>query len=249
MDDRVSIIIPCGGHHTKYIGGAVDSCLSADPPPDEIIVVDDFTMPPISLNHTPIVKVYRLKAHRGRSYARNYGVDRTHSEWLFFLDADDFLEPTAISDFQKIVEKEEADLIYADYDYINEQNERVRVKKHPFNRATNPSRRRRPIKKGDVLMIPKHQRRNLVNIGMFVRRNRFLAVNGFDEDMMVAEYWDFFIRYTMNPKIKIFKHNRPLFVARAGTSILPNAEELMVLASLKIDAMLRGGYYRKWVKS
>jgi len=146
------------------------------------------------------------------------------------LDADDFLEPTAISDFQKIIEDETVDLIYADYDYINEQGERVRVKKHPFNRVAN-------------------LRRNLANIGMFVRRNRFLALNGFDEDMMVAEYWDFFIRYSMNPKIKVIKHDRPFFVARAGTSILPNAKQLMVSASLKIGAMLRGGYYRKWVRS
>lgn len=249
MDDHVSIIIPCGGHHAQYVGDAVDSCLKADPPPDEIIVVDDFTTPPISLNHTSIVKVCRLKAHKGRSYARNYGVDRTRSEWLFFLDADDFLEPTAISDFQEIIEDETVDLIYADYDYINEQSERVRVKKHPFNRAINPSRHRRLMKRDNVLMILKHQRRNLVNIGMFVRRNRFLVVNGFDEDMMVAEYWDFFIRYSSNPKIKVFKHTRPFFVARAGTSILPDAKGLMASASLKINAMLRGGYYRKWVKS
>lgn len=229
MDDRVSIIIPCGGNHAQYVGDAVGSCLRADPPPDEIIVVDDFMMPPISLNHTPIVKVYRLGAHRGRSYARNYGADQAHSEWLFFLDADDFLEPTAISDFQKIIEDEAVDLIYADYDYIDEQGKRVRVEKCPYTRMA-------------IL------RRNPVNIGMFIRRDRFLALNGFNEDMMVAEYWDFFIRYSMNPKIKVLKHNRPFFVARADTSILPNAKELMTLASLKIDAMRRGGYYRKWIK-
>lgn len=231
-NNQVSIIIPCGGSHAEYICDAVESCLKAKPCPDRIIVVDDDANPAVDLNHRPAgasysVMMRRLNEHHGRSYARNFGVVQTDTPWLYFLDADDFLEPTAISDFWQIVSTKSPDLIYADYCYIDKNGERVLVAKDPATRRTMAFR-------------------NPVNIGMFVRKDRFLAIGGFDEDMSLGEYWDFFLRYAMNPKIKVVKHSRPFFTARQASSVLPNATEMMARATSKIQGMIRGRYYEDW---
>lgn len=235
MNNAVSVVIPCGEWHGEYIGDAISSCLKADPPPDQIVVVDDFADPPVHLNQSQSVKLYRLEEHRGRSYARNFAVQKATTPWLFFLDADDFLEPTAILDFQTIIATSRADLIYADYDYVDQIGVRTRVAKpKPRFRLS-----RRPLR-------PLQFYRNIANIGMFVRRDRFQTIGGFDENMAIAEYWDFFLRYAVNPHVRIIKHSRPFFVARQFSSVLPNAEKLMASTSVRIRNMIKKGYYRKW---
>ena len=236
-EDQVTVIIPWGIGHLTLLGTALESCMKANPRPDRIIVVEDFPGSRAEEHFAkyPSVKFYSLGEYRGRSYARNYAVARAETPWLYFLDADDFLEPTAIGDFQSIIDTNRFDLIYADYDYLDKEGKRNRVEKKPFIRF-GPHRR-----------ITTNFGYNYVNIGMFVRKDRFLAVGGFDEDMAIGEYFDFFLRYVTNPKIRVYKHNRPFFLARQASSVLSNAEDLMTRATTKIQAMIRGNYYKEWI--
>lgn len=228
MNMEVTVIIPCGGHHATLLRDAVASCLNAKPAPDRIIIIDDDAAPPVNIIGAPEnVQVYRLPYHRGRSAARNFAIQMAVTPWIYFLDADDFLEPTAISDFRAIVNDAPINLVYADYDWIDTTGQRHRVAKQEFNQRLVGSN-------------------NPCNIGFFVQRERTLAINGFDDDMSIGEYWDFFLRYVSNPKVKIHKHNRPFFAARQLSSVLPEAPALLQMASLKISAMIRGGYYQAW---
>jgi glycosyltransferase involved in cell wall biosynthesis len=231
-ENQVTVIIPWGIGHLTLLGTVLESCMKASPRPDQIIVVEDFPGSKAEEHFVkyPSVKFYCLGEHRGRSYARNFAVAKADTPWLYFLDADDFLEPTAIEDFREIMVNNRLDLLYADYDYIDKTGKRNRVRKKPF-------KRQRIIEFGY----------NYVNIGMFVRRDRFLAVGGFDEDMAICEYWDLFLRYVMNPRIRIHKHSRPFFVARQASSVLPNAEIMMERGTRKIQALVRGGYYKQWI--
>jgi glycosyltransferase involved in cell wall biosynthesis len=228
MIPEVTVIIPCGGHHSLMVDSAVLSCLSATPPPDRVIVIDDWSAPPVNLtgikSAVPI-GLWRLDKHRGRSEARNAAAKLATTEWLFFLDADDTLEPTAIADFRDLVAEQPVDIAFADYDYLDEEGGRVRVEKRPYDRATTPID-------------------NAVNIGMFVRRQRFELLGGFDEDMAIGEYWDLFLRYTANPDVAIVKHDRPFFLAGRDTSVVDKPTERMAMATEKIEAMIKGGYYR-----
>lgn len=218
---NVTVIIPCGGTHSKMVSDAVQSCLKVEVP---VIVIDDISIPPVRLGTSPLVSLHRLPVHRGRSYARNFGAKLAETEWLYFLDSDDMIEPTAIEDFRAVADS--CDISYADYDYVDAAGERVRVEKHPYSYSLT-------------------SQKNLVNIGMFVRRDRFEKIGGFDEDMQFGEYWDFFLRHTANPKIRVHKNARPYFVARPA-SVNPDAQRLLQNGSLKIQAMIRGGYYREW---
>lgn len=240
MDQSVAVIIPCGGSHTKYVDEAVESCLKADPRPREIAVVDDCSSPPIGMllaqmNGNPSgLSLHKLQRHQGRSCARNYAVKQTNSDWLYFLDADDLLEPTAISDFWTLLKRTpNLHLAYADYDYLDEFGNRHRVEKQPWGRSA------RPLRMGG---------RNPVNIGMFVRRDRFKLIGGFDEEVEFCGYWDMFLRYAMNPIIQIVKNRRPFFVARSLSVVGDHATELIERGSKKVRTMIRGGYYQEWSK-
>jgi len=227
----VTVIIPVGGHHGICVVDAVNSCFEADPAPKEVIVVDDCcdNLAPKDISKATL---YRFKRHRGRSAARNFAATKAKTPWLFFLDADDVLEPTAIADFHKCCRKH-PDVVYADYDFIDPSaDKRVRVEQPPV-----------PTK----LRERRIYTYNPVNIGMFVKRQRYLDVGGMDEDMAIGEYRDFFLRYTANPKVIIEKHDRPFFVAGAQTSVLKDAGPLMTMASQKIMALIRGGYYWRWI--
>ena len=228
-DHRVAVIIPCGGHHGQFIAGAVQSCLDSTDLPDAIIVVDDASAGFDPLPAHDILHVIMAPKHIGRSAARNLAAKEAKTEWLFFLDADDVLEPTALSDFRGHLDASSGrlNLLYADYDYIDADGTRCRVEKRAFEH-----RKIRPMPY------------NYFNIGMFVRRGRFIEIGGFDEDMTFGEYWDLALRYIAagNPPL-VVKNRRPLFVARAGSSVSPNPMKGMADATRKMQAMILGGYY------
>jgi len=230
---KVTVIIPCGRGHAKYVHRAIDSCLAARPRPHAIIVVDDYSNPPVVPYENKIVTTIRLPEHRGRSYARNYAANIATTRWLFFLDSDDLLEPTAIEDFRRNCVERFADIFYADY-WVGNGSEIRKTYKQPM---VDTDRRKRCEK-----------RYNPSNIGMFVKRARYHQIGGFDEDMTYAEYTDFFFRYIANPRIVIVKNSRPLFTASHETSAESGATEKMAMGIQKVYAMAQGGYYRPWMR-
>ncbi len=50
-------------------------------------------------------------ANRGLSAARNYGIERSHGEWLMFVDSDDWVEPTYCEIPYKAAVSNDADLV------------------------------------------------------------------------------------------------------------------------------------------
>ena len=90
----MAVVIPCFNAE-NWIAQAIDSCLSQTVTPSEVVVVDNR-----STDRSPeIVKEYEdkilyLKCDRGNgNAARNLGWRATTTEWVQFLDADDWLLP------------------------------------------------------------------------------------------------------------------------------------------------------------
>jgi glycosyltransferase involved in cell wall biosynthesis len=92
--DTVSVVIPYY-RARRTIARAVESALGQTVPPHEILIVDD-GCPEDAVAATrqfgSSVTLIR-KSNGGTASARNLGIEHARSEWIAFLDADDYWEP------------------------------------------------------------------------------------------------------------------------------------------------------------
>ena len=87
---KVSVIVPCRDA-ACFLGQALDSILDQDPPPDEVIVIDDGSIDDSATlarsRGGPVRCVSQAPA--GIAAARNHGVRLAVGDLIAFLDADD----------------------------------------------------------------------------------------------------------------------------------------------------------------
>lgn len=93
MDTPVTVIIPCYNAEA-FIEQALRSVLDQSVPVSEIYVIDDGSTD----NTVSLVESFDSRVHvvrqenQGPSVARNAGIELAKTDWLAFLDADDFWE-------------------------------------------------------------------------------------------------------------------------------------------------------------
>lgn len=104
----ISVIIPVGQGHGRYLRAALDSLLMQTWRQWEAIVIDDTGGEGLDdvLRPYPFVHLVTLshqvdaRATMGPGAARNAGIAEARAPWLLFLDADDWLtDPTALATF------------------------------------------------------------------------------------------------------------------------------------------------------
>jgi glycosyltransferase involved in cell wall biosynthesis len=98
MRSKVTAIIPVY-NGAGYIRRAIESVLSQTQPADELIVVDDGSTDEtaaIVWSFGPEVR-YLYQPNSGVAAARNKGIKQATSEWIAFLDADDYWEPSKLA--------------------------------------------------------------------------------------------------------------------------------------------------------
>jgi len=111
----ISIVVPVY-NVADYLHYAIESLIKQTYQNFEIILVNDG-----STDNSPILcedyaKQYENihvfhKENGGLSDARNFGVAKANSDWIFFLDPDDYLEEYTLELIVKIQETHQADLI------------------------------------------------------------------------------------------------------------------------------------------
>ena len=120
---KVSVVIPVY-NADNYLRQALDSIVSQTLREIEIISVDDG-----STDHSlAILKEYQSADNRiriitqnnaGPSIARNKGLARARGEYVIFLDADDFYEPTLLESLYGVASRDSLDIAIARYDLYN----------------------------------------------------------------------------------------------------------------------------------
>jgi len=135
---KVSIITPCY-NCDRYIGRTIESVRAQTFIDWEHIIVDDGSKD----NSAGVVLSYlsddrRLQLiqqpNRGVASARNAGVNAsaTESDYLFFLDADDCLDPEMLSVLIDYLDQHlEVGLAYCNYTCIDEQDAAIATKNFP----------------------------------------------------------------------------------------------------------------------
>lgn len=108
-----SIIIPLFNAE-KYIYKNITSILEQSFRDFELIIVNDSSTDK-SLNIVKSFDDKRIniytKINEGTSKARNFGLKHAKGDYIFFIDADDYIEPNALEKYYKIINEYNPDLI------------------------------------------------------------------------------------------------------------------------------------------
>lgn len=124
---KVSVIIPAHGVE-KYIEKSIKSVINQTFPDFELIIVIDGSKDKseeLARNFERLderVKVYN-KPNGGSSDARNFGIDKAIGEFIYFLDADDWIEPKLLEDNLKIIQELKSDFVIFGFYQDNENTQ------------------------------------------------------------------------------------------------------------------------------
>lgn len=185
----VAVIIPFY-NGSRYIERAIESVLAQTVPASEFLIIDDGSSEAESAALTAIASAAGVRVHRkengGQGSARNLGVASTSSDYICFLDQDDFflrnhiellLEQIRDSDphfgwaYGELMEADEAGFIVA-------TSIVTRYSKHP------------KLTIEDMLEKDMH----ILPSASIISRKAFDAVGGFDPQFMGYEDDDLFLR-------------------------------------------------------
>ncbi len=210
----VTIVIPCF-NHGRFIAQAVASCLAQVDADVRVVIVDDGSDDGTTAQLCDAQTGERVtvihQANRGLPAARNRGAaevtggeggeGEVASEFIAFLDADDWIEPTFVSKLARAIR--EADAPEVSHAYCQEQL--VELGEGVW---------RVPEWDAELMLIT-----NLHPVTALLRRECFEQLGGFDETMTRGyEDWELWIR-CVERGWRGVRVREPLFVWRRHSEI------------------------------
>ncbi|GEM_PF-3061136 len=233
----VDIIIP-SHNRAGFICQALDSILWQTIKPARAIVIDDGSTDNtrnLVASYLPlfqqkgIVLSYIFQNKRGVSSARNLGIAHSTSAYILFLDSDDMIRPTYISEFMKFYSNNPADIAYTSLEIIDDKGNVV--KNHP-----------------ELKDFENHQQNifnDLLRDNLFIRNAaqvlfpRRIIANGlrFDESLTYAEDLDFLLKIAANNSF-VFLNNE-LFLYRLHASNVCRDKTYVFRESIR--------FYKLWI--
>jgi glycosyltransferase involved in cell wall biosynthesis len=179
-----SVIIPAY-QAAAFIGDAIESALAQTEPPIEIIVCDDGSTDDLDGALAPYRDSITLltKENGGEASAKNAAARAASGDFVAILDADDVYFPERLEALAELgARRSDLDILTADCLVVADGRVIRRCYDDHYRFETEDQRR-------GIL------ERNFVGPGhMAVRRERLLAVGGFDESFRWATDWDCWIR-------------------------------------------------------
>ena len=114
-----------------YVEAAIQSVIHQTWTDWELICIDDCSTDSTNEIVTklaslePRIKLYRLEKNSEKSVARNYGLWKSKGEFLFFLDADDWISQDALSALHEMMIEDEADMVLGQIIKVREGSDEV----------------------------------------------------------------------------------------------------------------------------
>jgi len=202
----LGVVIPVGGHHGQYVVNALESLLTGTSRPDQVkIVLDRVGKPLPDLGPLDFPILETPPDRPGASAARNIGLAALTTDYVFYLDADDMVLPTAIQVMR--------DGMRWGYDMIHAREIKLSrgekwTKQIPYD-SIKELRRKVHAGKGEKPDF---------GVSVCVRRARALEIGGHDESMSFGEDNDFAIRYALPDEVTVYEYTGTLVHARSETS-------------------------------
>lgn len=128
---KVSVIIPMY-NVSKVMKRAIESLYSQTLSGIELIFVDDCskddtldTLKALLPQKEGVqVKIVRHAENRGVAVARNTGLDHATGEYIYYVDADDYIEPNTLEKLYSKAQESDADIVGCEWFLTFEKNER-----------------------------------------------------------------------------------------------------------------------------
>ncbi|WP_445005387.1 glycosyltransferase family 2 protein [Halomonas mongoliensis] len=133
--DNVSVVIP-SYKSEKFIGRAISSCLSEGVVDRNIIVVEDGVFDKTSDEVRKFfgVVLYSFPSNQGAQYARNFGLSHVTTEYVIFLDADDYFEGGSVLGLLNAIDNNKSDISIGPWRYKwSERNGSIRYAREKNN--------------------------------------------------------------------------------------------------------------------
>ena len=229
---RFSVIIPLYDK-APYVEKAIQSVLAQTFTDFELIVVDDgskddsFSIALKAIEGRGHCHLYRQK-NAGVSMARNSGVALSQGEYLCFLDADDWWEPTFLQEMDALImELPDAGIYGANYTIVNETKHKTRVAKIGVEEG---------FEKGYINYCKAYASTMYMPLwtgAVCIPRKMFDETEGFPKGVKLGEDFMLWIHIALKYKVAFLNkplacYNQDVDVANRGTNHLHNPEEHML---------------------
>lgn len=135
MTPLVSIVIPVYNMGDR-IQTCVKSLMEQEYSNIEILLIDDGSKDD-SLNRCRNLELQDSRIHvfhtenQGSGPARNYGIEHANGEYIYFPDADDYLEKEAIGILVDAISKQDCDLVVFGYKNVGTSGKQISIKEYP----------------------------------------------------------------------------------------------------------------------
>lgn len=198
-------IITVTYNSASTLATAIDSVLAQDYPHIEYIIVDgasnDGTADLVH-SYGARIATFVSEPDKGIYNAMNKGIALAKGDYVGFLHADDMLaSPNIVSQIAQMAQKGQPDAVYGDLEYVAKQQtgQTIRYwKSCPFEASL--------LKKG---WMPPHPT-------LYVRKDRYEGIGGFDESFRIAADYDFILRLFSRPDIQSMYLGEVIVKMRVG---------------------------------
>lgn len=133
---KFSVVIPTY-NSSKTINKTITSVLMQKYKNFEIIVVDDGsndnTVSKVKQISDSRIRVFKIKRSGGPAKPRNYGINKSISEWICFLDSDDLWDPNKLKILAQLIKQSNFDIICHN-EYILKLGKKKIQKYGPFQK-------------------------------------------------------------------------------------------------------------------
>lgn len=243
-----SVIIPLY-NKAHYVAKAVKSVLAQTFTDYELVIVDDG-----STDDSFAIAMQTIEGHAncrlirqenaGVSVARNNGVAASQGDYLCFLDADDWWEPTFLEELARLIDEyPEAGIYSTNYTIVNEAKHKTRVASIGVEAG---------FEKGYINYCQAYAKTMympLSSISVAIPRQVFVQMNGFPERVRLGEDFLLWIHIALQYKVAFLNkplafYNQDVETVDRGTGHLHEPCEHMLwnLTDLEPEEQCNGAY-------
>ncbi len=130
-NEQISVVIPCYNVE-KYVRRCIESVLNQTYKNIEIIAIDDKStdgtyniLQELVASNKGKIKLLQNDVNHGLAYTRNIGVKNASSEYLGFIDSDDYIDPTYYEVLVREMCDSGADLVVNDIQLVDEDGKEI----------------------------------------------------------------------------------------------------------------------------